>query len=141
MRPVVQPPLPLPVRLSAQDVNRAEVMALTSFCAVMQYTLSRGPWANDKDAARQLGIDPALYSRRRNGEAPWGIDDVGRVMQATASLAPLVWLAGQAGHGLVMLETEAEAQLRAMREQLEGERRERRAVEETPHRMIVGRLA
>ena len=139
MGPVDQPHLPL--RLSAQDVNRSEVMALPSFARVMDYTIARGPWVSDKDAARQLRIDAALFSRRRTGAAPWSMDDVARVIAATQSLAPLVWMAGQVGHALVMLETEAESQLRAMRDQLETERAERRAVEAAMHRMLVGKTA
>lgn len=139
MRLVEQPSLPM--RLSAGDVNRAEVMALPSFERVMEYTLARGPWTNDKDAARKLGIDAGLFSRRRNGQAPWTMDDVARVIAATQCLAPLVWMAGQVGHGLVMLETEAERQVRELRDQLDAERAERQAVEAAMRRMIVGQAA
>lgn len=136
MTPVEQHPLPL--RLCAADVHRDEVMALPSFQRVMEYTLARGPWANDKDAARQLRIDPALYSRRRNGEAPWTVDDMAKVIAATQCMAPLVWIAGQVGHGLVMLETEAERQLSEARAELERDRGERAAVESALRRMLVG---
>lgn len=136
MRAVEQHPLPL--RLASADVNRSEVMALPTIERVMEYTLARGPWLNDKDAARQLGIDPGLYSRRRHAQAPWTVDDVARVMGATQCLAPLVWMAGQVGHALVMMETEAERQVRELRDDLQREREERKAVEGAMRRMLIG---
>jgi hypothetical protein len=64
-----------------------------------------------------------------------------RVMGACQSLAPLVWMAGQVGHELVMVETEAERQLNEARTALESERAERRAVEAALRRMLVGQAA
>lgn len=109
-------------RVDAHPIDRALIVAQPNFEGAMKLALSFGKFENDKDAARKLGIDGALFSRRAHGGAPWQVNDMRAVIERCQNLIPLVWLAAQYGHGLVMLETEAERQMRDLREQLEAER-------------------
>ena len=54
-------------------------------------------------------------------------------MDAGQNLIPLAWLAAQYGHGLVMLETEAERRERALIEALETERVKVRVLTDALH--------
>ena len=116
MTEIEQPSLPL--RMEAYPVERSMIFAQPNFRGAMNLSLDLCGFQSDKDAARALGIDAALLSRRRNGQAPWQHDDAVKVMQRGQHLIPLAWQAHQFGHGLVMLETEAERRERAMRDGL-----------------------
>src|SRR5690606_33705100 len=84
----------------------------------MELALALCKFTNDKEAANKLGIDQGLFSKRKNGQAPWQIPDIRAVMERSQSLIPLAWLSSQYGHGLVVLETEAERRERSMRDSL-----------------------
>ncbi|MBS0218101.1 MAG: hypothetical protein JSR63_07925 [Proteobacteria bacterium] len=109
---------PLNFRMEAYPVDREVIFELPTFNKAMDLTLSLCDFENDKDAARKLQIDPGLFSKRRTGQAPWQVNDVDRVMQFRQTLLPVAWWAHRYGHGLVMLETEAERRERGMREEL-----------------------
>jgi hypothetical protein len=117
MKPVDCPRLPF--RMDAYPVDRDVVVQQPNFERAMDLSLSLCRFANDKEAAAKLGIDQGLFSKRRSGQSPWQVPDIRKVMERGQNLIPLAWLAHQYGHGLVMLETEAERRERAMREQLQ----------------------
>lgn len=117
MPPIEQPSLPF--RMEAYPVDRDLINAQPNFEGAMDLSLRLCNFQNDKEAAAKLKIDAGLFSRRRSGQAPWQIPDVQRVMERGQNLIPLAYLANRYGHGLVMLETEAERRERAMREELE----------------------
>lgn len=116
MKPVERPQLPF--RMDAYPVDRDVIVAQPNFAKAMDLSLTLCKFENDKHAAAKLNIDQGLFSKRRNGQSPWQIPDMRAVMERGQNLIPLVWLAHQYGHGLVMLETEAERRERAMRDQL-----------------------
>jgi hypothetical protein len=116
MSAVEQPTLTF--RMEAYPVDRDMIASQPNFRGAMDLSLTLCRFENDKDAARALDIDQGLLSKRRNGQAPWQVDDMVKVMERGQNLVPLAYLAHRYGHGLVMLETEAERRERAMREQL-----------------------
>lgn len=116
MQTVDQPSLPY--RMDAYPVEREVIVSQPNFRGAMDLSIALCGFDNDKDAARALGIDAGLFSRRRTGQAPWQVDDMRKVMERGQNLIPLAWLSHSYGHGLVMLETEAERRERAMRETL-----------------------
>lgn len=117
MTPIDQPPLPY--RMDAYPIEREVITSQPNFRGAMDLSLTLCGFDSDKDAARALKIDPGLFSRRRTGQAAWQVDDVARVMERGQNLIPLAWLASRYGHGLVMLETEAERRERAARETMQ----------------------
>lgn len=111
-------PMPLPFRMDAYPVDRDLITNLPTFSRAMGLSHSLIKAENDKDLARKLRIDSGAFSCKQNGSKPWNIDEVQRSMELGQNLIPVAWLAHRYGHGLVMLETEAERRERAMREGL-----------------------
>lgn len=120
-------------RMDAYPIDRDLIVNRPSFAGAMELAISLCNFENDKQAASRLDIDAALYSKRKNGQAEWQMPDVRRVMERGQNLIPLAWLANQYGHGLVMLETEAERQNRELREQLDAERLKNRVLVDALH--------
>lgn len=110
----------LPFRIDAYPIEREVIIAQPNFDKAMDLALTLCRFKNDKDAAHKLKIDQGLFSKRRNGQAPWQVPDIRAVIERGQNLIPLTWLAHQYGHGLVMLETEAERRERAMHDELEA---------------------
>ncbi len=106
----------LTFRMDAYPLEREVIVSQPNFRGAMDLSLALCGFESDKDASRALGIDPGLLSRRRTGSAPWQVDDMRKTMERGQNLIPLAWLANQYGHGLVMLETEAERRERAQRD-------------------------
>jgi hypothetical protein len=98
----------IPFRVQAYPLARESILEQPTFTGAMKLAMSLCKFKNDKDAARILDIDSALLSKRSSGIAPWQVEDMRKVMDHGQNLVPLAWLAHQYGHGLVMLETEAE---------------------------------
>jgi hypothetical protein len=111
-------PLPLVFRMDAYPVDHDVIHALPNFNRAMDLSQSLIHAQNAKDLARKLRIDTGAFSCKQNGQKPWNIDEVVRTMELGQNLIPLAWLSHRYGHGLVMLETEAERRERAMREDL-----------------------
>lgn len=111
-------PLPLRFRMDAYPVDRDVIVGLPSFSRAMDLSQSLIKAQNSKDLARKLKIDSGAFSCKQNGSKPWNVEEVQRTMELGQNLIPVAWLAHRYGHGLVMLETEAERRERAMREQL-----------------------
>lgn len=113
-------PLPLRFRMDAYPVERDVITSLPTFNRAMDLSQSLIKAENSKDLARKLRIDSGAFSCKQNGTKPWNVDEVQRSMELGQNLIPVAWLAHRYGHGLVMLETEAERRERAMREQLQA---------------------
>jgi len=103
----------LAFRVEAYPVPREAIFEQPSFNGAMNLALSLCNFTNDKQAANKLGIDPGLFSRRKSGQAPWQVEDMRAVIDRSQTLLPLSWLAHQYGHGLYLLETEAERREKA----------------------------
>lgn len=128
MSAVEQPNLTF--RMEAYPVERELIVSQPNFRGAMDLSLALCRFDNDKDAARALEIDQGLLSKRRNGQAPWQVDDMVKVMERGQNLIPLAYLSHRYGHGLVMLETEAERRERALREQIVQLQMEKRVLTE-----------
>lgn len=111
-------PLPLPFRMDAYPVEKDVIVTLPTFSRAMDLSQSFIKAQNAKDLARKLRIDSGAFSCKQNGSKPWNVDEVQRTMELGQNLIPIAWLSHRYGHGLVMLETEAERRERALREGL-----------------------
>lgn len=128
MTTIEQPSLAF--RVDAYPVERERITGQPNFMRAMELALSLAPFDNDKDAARKLHIDSGALSCKKHGQKPWNVEEVCRVMDAGQNLIPVAWLAHKYGHGLVLLETEAERRERALREQIEELRMKNRVLVE-----------
>jgi len=126
MTTIVQPELQF--RMEAYPIDREKIVGQPHFNNVMDLSLSLCGFDNDKDAARQLGIDSAAFSCKKSGQKPWSVDEMRRVMERGQNLMPIAYMAAQYGHGLVMLETEAERRERALREEVAALKNEKRVL-------------
>ena len=115
MNEIVDPP-EIAFRMDAYPVERGVINACQNFTRAMDLSLSMVSAENGKDLARKLRIDPGAFSCKVNGQKPWSQDEVDRAMRLGNNLIPLAWWAHRYGHGLVLLETEAERRERAQRE-------------------------
>ncbi len=127
----------LPFRVEAYPMDRNIITAHPNFVSAMELSLTLCKFESGKDAARKLSIDPGALSCKRDGNKPWAVDEVRRVMEAGQNLIPLSWLAAQYGHGLVMLETEAERRERDLLGALEAERVKVRVLTDALHGRVL----
>lgn len=116
----VDDPMQLRFRMDAYPVDRDVIAGLPTFNRAMDLSHSLIKAESAKDLARKLKIDSGAFSCKQSGSKPWNVDEVVRTMELGQNLIPVAWLAHRYGHGLVMLETEAERRERAMREQLQA---------------------
>lgn len=133
----IDDPPQLPFRMDAYPVDRDVIAGLPTFSRAMDLSQSFIRALNAKDLARKLRIDSGAFSCKQSGSKPWNADEVRRTMELGQNLIPIAWLAHRYGHGLVMLETEAERRERAMREGI-AERDAKIAYLET---LVQGRAA
>jgi len=122
-----------PFRVEAYPMDRHIITTQPNFVKAMDLALTLCKFESSKDAARKLEIDAGAFSCKKDGNKPWSVDEVRRVMDAGQNLIPLAWLAAQYGHGLVMLETEAERRERGLMEALEAERVKVRVLTDALH--------
>jgi hypothetical protein len=108
----------LPFRMDAYPIERHVITTQPSFRGAMDLSLALCKFVSDKQAAAKIGVDAGAYSCKKNGSKPWAIEEVRRVMEIGQNLIPLSWMAQQYGHGLVLLETEAERRDRGSRERI-----------------------
>lgn len=116
MTAIVDPQLPF--RMDAYPIERGVITSQPHFRGAMDLSLALCRFENDKQAASKLGIDPGALSCKKGGSKPWSVDEMRRTMEIGQNLIPLAWLASQYGHGLVLLETEAERRERGHRERI-----------------------
>lgn len=76
----------------------------------------------EKEAAVAAGIDPATWSKVKNGQAHFPHQRIRAYQQRCRNWLPLQWMANDAGFRLVRLETMLERQLREANDALAKER-------------------
>jgi len=116
MTPIDEPQLPF--RMDAYPIERNVIIAQPNFRGAMNLSIDLCRFENDKQASGKVGVDAGAYSCKKNGQKPWSVDEMRRVMEIGQNLMPLSWLAHQYGHGLVLLETEAERRDRISQERI-----------------------
>lgn len=94
---------------------------------------------DDKAIALSLDIDPGHFSNIRRGKpgANFPLTKLDDLMTLCGNHIPLIWLAMKRGMGLVMLEGEAERQLRLQREENDRLKSENKLLRE----IAVGKTA
>ena len=93
----------------------------------------------DKEIYMALDIDPGHFSNIRKGKpgANFPPNKLNTLMDLCGNEIPLTWLAHSRGKGLVMLESEAQRQLREANEALARERDKTRMLAD----LLAGRAA
>lgn len=89
----------------------------------------------DKEAADAAGVDPATWSRIKNGQVNFPQARLTLYQRRCKNWLPLQWQARDAGFGLIRLESVLERQLRETQEELARERGMRQNAE----RLLMGR--
>jgi hypothetical protein len=123
----------LPLRRNAptSPVSPEVVRAQPSFRAAIRLA-ANASGLEEKEIYVSLKIDAGHWTRMMNGDANFPDDKLEQFMDIVENDIPLEWLAFRRGKGLVMLEGEAERQLR-----LEQEKNERLASENKLLRDLV----
>lgn len=98
----------------AEEVSTASIARKKDFLAAINYCIEVSS-LDDKEIALALGIDAGHFSNIRRGKSGcnFPITKLEDLMTLCGNEIPLLWLAMKRGKGLVLLETEAEKQLRA----------------------------
>lgn len=116
------PRAPDPEEVSIQSIARKRTLLdAINYCIEVS-------GLDDKAIAISLGIDAGHFSNIRKGKSGcnFPITKLDELMDLCANEIPLIWQAIRRGKGLVMLEGEAERQLRLEREENERLRNENR---------------
>ena len=114
LRPVEQGRLPLPMP-DAVPVDIKVIAARTTFMAAVLLCIQISG-KSDKQVCKTLGIDAGHWSNMMKGHGHFPPDKINALMDYCGNEIPLLWLAQSRGYGLVMLEGEAERQLRVERD-------------------------
>lgn len=104
--------LPLARRPLTSPVAPSVVHAQPSFRAAIRLA-ANASGLEEKEIYLALKIDAGHWTRMMNGEANFPDDKLEAFMDIVENEIPLEWLAHRRGKGLVLLESEAEKQLRA----------------------------
>ena len=105
-------PLPVPVEvIHAQPTFKAAVRLAANVSGL-----------EEKEIYLPLKIDAGHWTRIMNGDGNFPDDKLEAFMDLVENDIPLEWLAYRRGKGLVMLEGEAERQLRIARDELAKEK-------------------
>lgn len=115
----VDPQLRLRIKPPMQSVDLALVRRQPSLTAAIKLAATLSG-LNEKKLCAGLRLDPAQWSRIKNGEAHFPQDRLELFMDLVQNEVPLLWLADRRGYALEPLETELERRLR-----LETEARQR----------------
>jgi hypothetical protein len=122
--------LDLVVRRPLKPVRNTDVTAISSWAKALEVTV-KGSGLIDKSLAIECGVDAALFSRMVSGQAGWTAEKLERFMDAAGSELPLLWLLHRRGYDVEALrqrETELQARVRQLEDQLAQERRERQVI-------------
>lgn len=122
--------LDLVVRRPLKPVSNAELSVITSWAKALEVTV-KGSGLIDKSLAIECGVDAALFSRMVSGQAGWTAEKLERFMDAAGWELPLMWLNYRRGYDIEAMrqrETELQARVRQLEEQLAQERRERQVI-------------
>lgn len=138
MRAVEQPSLPLG-RVSADEIARKR-----SFGDAIGLSAEVAGYDLDKQASADIAMDKGQWSRIQNGQEGIKWPKLERFLDCMGNDIPLLWMLYQRGydlHSLRKRETETERRLRETQEELDRERKERKAIESAMRRMLVGDAA
>lgn len=116
--------LPLRVRRARRVIPEADLAKLTSEAAAVRYACENSG-LQDKSIAIEIGVDAAVLSKAKAGQARLNDDALDALQDATGIEAPLfAWLLrrGYDPRSLRKLETETERALREANEALDAER-------------------
>lgn len=111
----LQGELPLARRSVTSPVSPEVVRAQPTFRAAIRLA-ANASGLEEKEIYVPLKIDAGHWTRIMNGDANFPDDKLEQFMDLVENEIPLEWLAHRRGKGLVMLEGEAERQLRLERE-------------------------
>lgn len=103
--------LPLKRRVVTSPVSPEVVKAQPSFRAAIRLA-ANASGMEEKEIYVPLKIDAGYWTRIMNGDANFPDDKLEQFMDLVENEIPLEWLAFRRGKGLVMLESEAQKQLR-----------------------------
>lgn len=127
--------LQLRVRRPARAIPEADLPKLTSEASAVRYACENSG-LQDKSIAIEIGVDAAVLSKAKAGQARLNDDALDALQDATGIEAPLfAWLLrrGYDPRSLRKLETETERALREAREALDAERVKVRVLTEALH--------
>lgn len=109
-----QIPLALPGK--AQEVDIEAVRRQPSMTKALILCADLAGFENDKDLCRVIGMDPAIWSRIKTGQAHFPQDKYVDLMIQARNDVPLIWLADRRGFVLTPKESELERRLRTEKE-------------------------
>lgn len=120
---VEQGELPLTRPAPDQDVSVDTILRRRDLLGAINLCIDLSG-LEDKEIYVPLKIDAGHFSHIRKGKpgVHFPTNKLNDLMRLCGNQVPLIWLAHSNGFGLHMLETEAERQMKALREQLETER-------------------
>lgn len=97
-----------------EEVSLASIARKRDFLGAINYCIEVSG-LDDKEIALALGIDAGHFSNIRKGKSGcnFPINKLDDLMTLCGNEIPLIWLSWKRGKGLVLLETEAQKQLRA----------------------------
>ena len=122
--------LDLVIRRPLRPVTNADVASLTSWAQALLASAKLSGLI-DKSLAIECGLDPALFSRMVSGQAGWTGEKLERFMDACGTELALMYLNHRRGYDIEAMrqrESELQAEIRKLREQLDAERRERAVI-------------
>lgn len=112
--------LDLRVKRPLQTVPREKVAALSTFAAALSECAALSG-LKDKTVAIEAGVDAALWSRMKSGDAGVKGELLDALMDICGNELPLLWLLHRRGYDMSSLrrrESELEKENRELREQL-----------------------
>ena len=122
--------LDLRIKRPLQPVSTDKVAALSTFCSTLSECAALSG-LKDKTVAIEIGIDAALWSRMKSGDAGIKGETLDALMDACGNELPLLWLLYRRGYDPLSLrkrESEVEQENRELKEQLAKERQEREII-------------
>lgn len=134
--------LNLRVRRPLRAVPEADLSKLTSEAAAIRYACENSG-LQDKAIAVEIGVDAAVLSRAKIGQARLGDDAMDALQDATGIEAPLFAILLRRGYdprSLRRIETDVERENRELREQVASMETER-AIERRTIRELMGKAA
>jgi predicted XRE-type DNA-binding protein len=117
-----------------EEVSVASIGRKQNLLAAINYCIEVSG-LDDKEIALALGIDAGHLSNIRKGKpgCNFPTNKLDDLMTLCGNEVPLIWQALKRGKGLVMLESEAQRQIRLLHEQLADERKKNEVLVQAIH--------
>lgn len=135
--------LNLRVRRPLRAIPEADIPKLSSEAAAVRYACEHSG-LQDKTIAIEIGVDAAVLSKAKSGQARLNDDALDALMDATGLEAPLFAMALRRGYdprSLRRIETDVERENRELRERVTAMETEREIERRTIRELMVGRMA